>query len=180
MQRGCFCSFVWERSYLMLLPPCIPPQIPQYSQIEPGRLNGLQWPKRWEIKAVNHNSWVLNILSHFTKILLNLIKLFFNFKQYLLDYWKSLFVLIFYFYIFLFFSKGYLTVCSICKKRTGCPQKNALLWFYNYNSTLERARNNSRGCFKKFSKILYQIDTKIFQFDLLKVEKIWSKDGNPA
>ena len=31
-------------------------------------------------------------------------------------------------------------------------QKNALLCFFGYNSTLERVRNKSRGCFKKFRK----------------------------
>ena len=60
----------------------------------------------------------------------------------------------------------------------GVTKKNALLWFYGYNSTLERARNNSR-VFQKIQEILYQIDTKIFQFDLLEAEKIGSKDGNP-
>ena len=40
----------------------------------------------------------------------------------------------------------------IALKYTGCPKKNALLWFLGYISTLERARNNSRGCLKKFRK----------------------------
>ena len=35
------------------------------------------------------------------------------------------------------------------------------------------------GVFWKIQEILYQIDTKIFQFDLLEAEKIGSKDGNP-
>ena len=31
-------------------------------------------------------------------------------------------------------------------------QKNALSWFFGNNSTLERARNKSRGCFENFRK----------------------------
>ena len=58
-------------------------------------------------------------------------------------------------------------------------QKKTPLWFFGYNSTLERVRNKSRKVFQKIQEILYQIDTKIFQFDLLEAEKIGSKDGNP-
>ena len=57
------------------------------------------------------------------------------------------------------------------------PKKRSYVVF-GYNSTLERARNKSRGWLKKIKEILYQIDTKIFQFDLLEAEKIESKDGN--
>ena len=34
--------------------------------------------------------------------------------------------------------------------------------------------------FWKIQEIFYLIDTKIFQFDMLEVEKIGSKDGNPT
>ena len=34
--------------------------------------------------------------------------------------------------------------------------------------------------FRKILEILYQIDTKIFQFDLLEAENIGSKDDNPT
>ena len=36
------------------------------------------------------------------------------------------------------------------------------------------------GVFQKFQDIFYQIDTNIFQFDLLEAEKIGSKDCNPT
>ena len=34
--------------------------------------------------------------------------------------------------------------------------------------------------FQKFQEIFFQIDTNIFQFDLLEAEKIGSKDCNPT
>ena len=41
---------------------------------------------------------------------------------------------------------------------TGCPKKNTLLWFFAYNSTLERARNRSRSL--KTHKIFANIRKK--------------------
>ena len=64
-----------------------------------------------------------------------------------------------------------------CEGYTGCPKKTQFSGILAI-TPLWKGLELKVGVFQKLQEILYVIGTEIFQIDLLKAQKIGSKDGN--